>query len=208
MFMMSDVMQTRGRARDEHVQGCYEQGVMMKVSVARRWVVAAVSAALAVATVSGCSGESQDDPTGPAVSPSSSTADVEALADGEYFGFVTDVSDDALGIRLAEFFDGDDARAAAAADGLDPDDALPNGFYMRDDDGQVYHVALAEDLSASLYDTTTDPIATRELDRQELIALFTGDADATWVYGSLEDLPAHLTIQGAEVTGLTEQYLP
>lgn len=135
-------------------------------------------------------------------------ADAGELSDGEHFGFVSDVTEDAVTFEPAEFLTGDEALEAAREDGaIGPADDLPNDFHIRYQDTAPLALPLAADFEASLLDNS-DLDETRTLEAASMESLYRGELDAPWMYGPRERLPVVLRVEGGEVVRADEHYLP
>ena len=129
-----------------------------------------------------------------------------ALADGTHFGFVSAFTSTRLTFEPAEFISGRDAQIAAVEDGeLAPGQELHSDFYVRRLNSPV-ELGVAPAFEGELLDNIA--ITHREVTRDEMVDLFAGTGDAGWVYGWLEDLPVHLTLEDGEVVRAVEWYLP
>lgn len=135
-------------------------------------------------------------------------ADAGELSDGEHFGFVSDVTEDAVTFEPAEFLTGDEALEAAREDGaIGPEDELPNDFHVRYQDTAPLALPLAADFEASLLDNS-DLGETRTLDAASMESLYRGELDAPWMYGPRERLPVVLRVEGGEIVRAEQHYLP
>jgi len=172
---------------------------------------------IAIAVV-GC-GTALDDVTSTTTTEATTTSDATTtttgaqatISDGEHFGFVRQVAEDALIFDPAEFLSGDAALAAARADGvIGADEKLPNDFYI--DNPEKEEVRLEVDPAAKfilIVSSGTGDLAEKVVSYGELFRLWAGVDDTSPNYGFVVgELPMTMTISQARVTGGEQQYLP
>jgi hypothetical protein len=137
--------------------------------------------------------------------------DAPGLDDGRHFGFVSAVDLDARTITfdLAQWLTGEEADAAAEADGvIEPGESVPNDSYVVNDNPRLRVVPLGFDVGVLLIDWPN----CCENAGSTLDAL----AAATDSAGSNETGPRNqpgvtgywLTLDGGEIVGIEEQYRP
>lgn len=177
------------------------------------WVWVAIALVVAVVLVIGTLaafvtfGRETDGQSEPVPAPTPSAA----LPDGEVFAFINEVGGAEITVDPALMLTGEQARAAAEADGvIAPGEDLPNDFYIQNadpgpltvgvtDDAEL--VVLTFDASGSIVET---PIALADL-----AEAFTGDYPGVAIYGLVAgEFPVTLTVEGGMVTGFTQAYLP
>jgi hypothetical protein len=167
-----------------------------------------VKRALAVGLVlvlAACSGGGDDDAGGGASSDKTTTTPPlhaeQDLADGEHFGFVTAL--DPTRFRLvfdeAELLTGDEAAAAAAADGKGLNE---DGSYVSNPDDRMNRVTLSEDIVVRLLKPCCD---LHEVSFESWLSGFEPD-DRTF-YGTA-DSHYRITIEDQKVVAVDEVYLP
>jgi hypothetical protein len=164
-----------------------------------------VAAVVLVLVLAACSGGG-DDTGADDASPEKTTTTpplhaTEDLADGEHFGFVTAL--DPTRFRLvfdeAELLTGDEAAAAAAADGKGVNE---DGSYVRNPDDRMNRVTLSEDLVVRLLKPCCD---LHEVSFQSWLDGFEPD-DRTF-FGTA-DSHYRITIEDQTVVEVDEVYLP
>ncbi len=163
----------------------------------------------AVLVLAGCSDATGDQPT------TTTTEGVPpAIDDGTWFAFVTVGEDETgemnLGLDLAEFLSGEEARQAAVEDGVIADgEDLPNDFYIDNDEiiMELLHVgegAVFEMISGD------DTAQTVEVDASQFAELYDGTYAGEPVYGVVAHTPIAMNVVVVDnlVTGATAVYLP
>lgn len=159
------------------------------------------------------SGAGTERPVGEASADEDADADEgrgaeDVLADGEHFGFVSAFTVDAITFEPAEYLTGEEAREAAREDGqIGPDDDLPNDFYVRQAGSAELTLPVEAGFEASLLDNG-DLDETHTLDAESMAGLYAGELDAPWMYDARERLPVVLRIEGGQVVGADQHYLP
>jgi hypothetical protein len=181
------------------------------MSIRSKFSITVLLGAVAILGV-GCEGND----AGPEVTATPTVASTlaaevtDAIPSGTTFAFVRGVEGGALILDPAAFLSGDEALAAAREDGfVGADEELPNDFYIRNLEQEALSVPLADAAMFTLIGfDATGGLADVEVDRATLEALLTG-GDASAYYGFIAtDLPMTLDIEGGEVTGGRQQYLP
>jgi hypothetical protein len=127
----------------------------------------------------------------------------DGLADGGHVARIVsiDAPVSAIEIDLAEMLTGEEAVAAARADGeIGPDEDLPNDFYVRDLDDTVHHVGIDDDAVVALIDCNggCQPV---EVALSDFLV-----GKATPFNG--EFALYEITVTGGRVSAITEIYLP
>jgi hypothetical protein len=150
-----------------------------------------------------------DDDTG--ATPTTQPVTAQPIADGEWFSFVTVGEDETgaitLGVDVAEMLTGDEAKAAAVADGvIAAGEDLPNDFYTSNPEKvlELLHVSGFTMLSGA------DPGAKIVVDAQILASLYDGTYTGEPIYGVVPGTPIAMdvTVNDGLVTGASEVYLP
>lgn len=173
------------------------------VAIALVVAVVLVIGTLAVFLAFGRETDGTSDPATP--------APVAALPDGEVFAYINEVGGAEITVDPALMLTGEEARAAAEADGvIGPGEDLPNDFYIRNTDPGPLTVGVADD--ADLVVLTFDSggsITETSIALADLVVAFTGDYPGVPIYGLVAgEFPVTLTVEGGTVTGFTQVYLP
>jgi hypothetical protein len=156
---------------------------------ALRSTLSSLAVASLLLALAGCGSETTAVPAG----------EQPALTDGIHQGWLVSVDQDTITLELARFLSGEEALAAAEADGEDVDGGLPNDFYVDDLDEQVA-IAIAEEVSVQLIDCTEAclPVDVALDDLIEgTVAPYNGDRALVEV-----------AVEEGTVRTLTELYLP
>lgn len=177
-----------------------------------KWLLGAVAVvvvaglAVAGATLLG------DDDTG--ATPTTQPLTVQPIADGEWFSFVTVGEDETgavtLGIDMAEMLDGDEAKAAAVADGvIAPGEDLPNDFYISNPEEVLELLHVSDDARFTML-SGADPGEKIVVDAPVLASLYNGTYTGEPVYGVVAGTPIAMdvTVNDGLVTGASAVYLP
>jgi hypothetical protein len=174
-------------------------------------------------TVGGCQTTSEEfasTTSAAATAETSSTAHqttqpAATVPDGTHFGFIHEVSDGTVVFDPAEWLGGDEAVAAARADGaIGPTEDLPNPFYIRNPvvDSLRLPVAPGAGFTLLVYDDTGAPGAQETVSYGDLLRLWAPEnvGDHYYSQTAWDDfgLAMYLTISGGLVTGGMEQYIP
>jgi hypothetical protein len=122
-----------------------------------------------------------------------------ALTDGIHQGWLVSVDQDTITLELARLLSGEEALAAAEADGEDVEGGLPNDFYVDDLDEQVA-LALAEEVSVQVIDCTETCVPI-DVALDDLI-------DGTVAPYNSDRALVEVALEGGTVRTLTELYLP
>jgi hypothetical protein len=138
--------------------------------------------------------------------------DAPALDDGRHFGFISAVDLDARTVTfdLAQWLSGEEANAAAEADGaIEPGEGVPNDYYIVNDNPRLRVVPLSFDVGVLLVDwpnccesvgaTLDDVVAAIDADGEITAAGFRYYPGETGYW---------LTIDGGEIVSIEEQYRP
>ena len=133
------------------------------------------------------------------------------LEDGRHFGFIetVDAPGGSITFDLAYFFTGDEANEVAAERGDETPD--PNDYYVVNDNPRLRDLALAPDVTISVFDWN------RCCDEQVVVDITTFadvmaqpdgsvEMDGQLYYGVLS--PYWVTVEDGVVTEIEEQYLP
>jgi hypothetical protein len=182
---------------------------------------ASVLAVIALSTmIAGCSArETQDTTTTSTPITTTTTAVtpstvVQAIADGEWFAFVTVDTDDSgeptLGIDVAEVLTGEEARQAAIDAGvIGEGEDLPNDFFISNPEPTRELLHLAPDADITVI-SATDPGMTIDVEVEDLQALYEGTYPLDDVYGIVpgEPIAMEVTIVDGMVTAAHAFYLP
>lgn len=97
-------------------------------------------------------------------------------------------------LDMVEWFSGDEAKQAAQEDGLNGEDATPNGYYIRNADETPVTLTLAQD--AQIY--VLDDVKSKLADTQSFIAAADDAVDRLF----------HVWSLGEQVAAMNEQYRP
>jgi hypothetical protein len=171
-------------------------------------IVRTFAAALALAALlAGCLGDDAagNDPVvnDPAVTNPSAHDDAAdddgTLPDGEHEGRLAAFDEASVTIAVVRVLSGEEAEAAAAAEGVDVAEGLPNDVYVQDAGTRVV-VPLAADVDVQLVDCA----AGCGLVAVSLDALIAGEVEP---YGGPAPVMAY-RIEGGEVVAMAEVYLP
>lgn len=127
-----------------------------------------------------------------------------AIENGTHFGFASEFSGGALTLTLAELYiDQDEAAAESAKDGLGEP---PNGFYIREPDGDPVSLPVANQATVSVIDGGT--MQPESIGLERLTAMYDGSDNPSWMYGTLDRWPVTITVANGVVTDISEQYVP
>lgn len=157
-----------------------------------------------------------DTATTPAITAPGATSTGLVLSDGEHFGFLVDVTVDHLLFDPAEFLTGDEALAAARADGyIGPDETLDNDFYIKNPEDEAASLVVdpAVTFSLLIVDATGSPTE-KTIPYAALVSLWEGTGDGDVYYSGLAQglgaitVPMNVDVTGGRVTHGSEQYLP
>jgi hypothetical protein len=134
-----------------------------------------------------------------AETPAVPVGEEPALTDGIHQGWLVSVDQDTITLELARFLSGEEALAAAAADGEEVEGGPADGFYVDDLDEQA-SLALSEELSVQLLDCS-EACMPVDVELEDLIdgvvAPYNGDRALVEV-----------AVEEGTVRTLTELYLP
>ena len=176
-------------------------------------LVAAV-AMLGAACEDGSEVDSTSTPTASAettMTPTGTTASGKAeMPTGTTFVFVRGIEGGSLLLDPASFLSGEEALEAAREDDfVGADEELPNDFYIRNLERESLIFAVAEDATFTLIGfDASGGLADVEVDRATFEALLAGGETSDY-YGFIPtELPMILEIEGGEVRGGRQQYLP
>ena len=134
--------------------------------------------------------------------PTTSPVAAADLPDGEHVGVVRALTADTVYVDLVEWFEGADAAAACAADGVHDNGWEQCGVYhVRDADDRVSALPVRPGASASY----VDPWTAESVDVPSVAAL-AGTPAVSDAPGSSSYV--RLTVAGGEVTGLAGVYVP
>jgi hypothetical protein len=152
---------------------------------------------VAVFAASGCQGDS--DPEGP-------------VADGRHFGYVADATSDppAIDFDIAEFLTGDEASAAAVEDGVLPEgEAVPNDYYVRNEDKTAVELVVASDVAVTHIQCPDSCTEGLPGDFEAFAASFdeTGEKTLADEYRGAQS-QYWVILQDGEVVAIDEQYVP
>lgn len=169
-----------------------------------------VAAFLAVLALVGCS----DSETGDGSTTTTTDGSVQPVDDGTWFAFVTVGEDESgemtLGIDLAEFLTGEEARAAAVEDGVIADgEDLPNDFYI-DNDDVVLELLHADEAARFIMISGADTEQKVEVDGSIFAEIYEGTYAGDPLYGVVAHTPIAMdvTIAGGVVSEAVAVYLP
>jgi hypothetical protein len=153
-----------------------------------------------------------DDDTG--ATPTTQPVTAQPIADGEWFSFVTVGEDETgaitLGVDVAEMLTGDEAKAAAVADGvIAAGEDLPNDFYTSNPEKVLELLHVSDDAGFTML-SGADPGAKIVVDAQILASLYDGTYTGEPIYGVVPGTPIAMdvTVNDGLVTGASEVYLP
>ena len=124
------------------------------------------------------------------------------LADGDHVGVLRAVTADTVYLDLVDWFEGADAAAACAADGVQHDGVeLCNDYYVRDTDDQVVSLPVRPGARASYVDPyTTEQVGVATVAALEgTSAVSDGSGAVTYV---------RVTVAGGAVTRVAGVYVP
>jgi hypothetical protein len=156
---------------------------------ALRSTLSSLAGASLLLTLAGCGAETTAVPAG----------DPPALTDGAHQGWLVDIGQDTVTLELARLLSGEEALAAAEADGEDVEGGLPNDFYVDDLDEQVT-LSLAEDVSVQVIDCTEACVPV-DVAVDDLI-------DGTVAPYNGDRALVEVAVEEGTVRTLTELYLP
>ncbi len=142
------------------------------------------------------------------VETSSTTVPAGGLGDGETFAWVKGLTGDGLLVDPARMLTGEEARRAAVEAGvIEEGEDLPNDFFILDesDATSVVPIASAAEFALLLFEDGS-PVET-PVDYAEFVAVLDGSNPD--VYGVVDGvIPATVTIEEGQVTGVVQTYLP
>lgn len=173
-------------------------------------MVATISVAAAVLVGCNAQGEGVEDPT----TTSSTPPRENSIEDGTHFADVIVGEDQGgrvtLGVDLADFLTGEEARQAAVDAGvIGEGEDLPNDFFIVNDDEkyELLHVADAAEFAMISALTPDTEIV---LDVDAFVSLYEGTYDADDVYGVVAGTPIAMdvTVADGQVLSATAVYLP
>lgn len=131
--------------------------------------------------------------------------------DGEMFGFVTAVDAASVTFDPARMLSGQEAREAAAADGvIGSGEDLPNDFYIDNPDADLLTLPVTDDLRPTVltFDSGGD-ITETDIALSELAVAFTGDHPGVAIYGLVAgEFPMTVVVDGGTLVEMTQVYLP
>lgn len=167
--------------------------------------------ALAVAlALTACSGGGAATTTSVAATPST-TVVVTAAPEIEQFAFVRAIDESEVQFDPATMLTGDEAVAAARADGvLAEGEDLPNDYYISNPDTEETVAALDPDGEYYLigFGTPGGELIDRRMSLDDLVAVLNG-ANSDLFYGIIPgEVPMILTLSGDTVVAAHQQYLP
>jgi hypothetical protein len=122
-----------------------------------------------------------------------------ALTDGIHQGWLVSVDQDTVTLELAQLLSGEEALAAAEADGQDVEGGLPNDFYV-DDLGEQVTLTLAEEVSVQVIDCTEACVPV-DVALDDLV-------DGTVTPYNGDRALVEVAVEEGTVRTLTELYLP
>ena len=126
-------------------------------------------------------------------------AGADALPDGRWFGYVDTASPTSISFDLACWFTGQAAIDAAAEDGAES--PPPNDFHIRNDNPRQRVVPVGSGATVEWLPAPGDPAtATAEYTTYE-----------TWVAeraGRAHQPGVWIMVDGGQISGITEQYVP
>jgi hypothetical protein len=160
----------------------------MAMSALRSTLFNLVGASLLI-TLAGCGAETTAVPAG----------EQPALTDGIHQGWLVDIGRETVTLELARLLSGEEALAAAEADGEDVEGGLPNDFYIDDLDEQA-KVYLSETLSVQLIDCSEACVPV-DVALDDLV-------DGTVAPYNGERALVEVAVEDGTVRTLTELYLP
>ncbi|HEX6301513.1 MAG TPA: hypothetical protein VF148_13700 [Acidimicrobiia bacterium] len=167
-----------------------------------------ITVLVATLTVAGCSG------AGSNRGSTTTVSQVQPIADGTWFAFVTVGEDETgemtLGIDLAEMLTGEEARTAAIEDGeIAEGEDLPNDFYIDNDEQvlELLHVAGDAQFALISGSDTSEKIL---VDAPIFAEVYEGTYSGEPLYGVPSGTPIamEVTITDGLVSGGDAVYLP
>ena len=121
----------------------------------------------------------------------------DSLLDGEWFGYVDEVTTTQTEFDLACWFNGEAAALAAAEDSKES--PPPNGYYVRNDNAGLRRLAVADGAAVTWLPNPGDPTTEETVPYPEWLA---GRASRGFQPG------VWLTVDGGAVVHIREQYVP
>lgn len=172
-----------------------------------RWARSAAALALAGLLV-GCSPGAVEPP------PTPETPEEPALADGDYFAYITvgrDQSDEiTLAVDLAEMLTGEEARQAAIDAGvIEEGEELPNDFFIDNPEIVMELIHLADDVEITVI-SGTDTSEQILIDGATLERLYEGTYSGDPIYGIPAGVPIvmDIVVEDGLITEAHAVYLP
>lgn len=180
-----------------------------KIALIAVAAVAVAAAGILVLTVLGVlfvtpvTSEQAPPPSAPVIEP--------ALANGELFGYISEIGDGTIIVDPAEMLTGRAAHDAAVEPGIiTEDEDLPNDFYIANPEAQTVSIAVAPD--AELTVLTLDAngmIEETPITLSRLASALAGVEEGMAIYGlDSSAFPVSMTIGQGAVTALSQVYLP
>lgn len=145
----------------------------------------------------GCGGSGNPEPT-------------SALADGRYFGYIRWMGEPSIAFDRAQFFMGEEANEAAAADhAIEYGETVENDYYIRNRDRRVVVLAVAADVRVTAVRCPASCKDGVPGDYDGLVASFSTPGEKS-LMDDYRGAKGHywVTIDHGRVTAIDEQYLP
>jgi hypothetical protein len=179
-----------------------------------RWQARLMASLAMAGLLVGCATDAGEPTPTTQPTPTTEAPGEPALADGEYFGFVTVGRDESgeitLGVDLAEMLTGEEAREAAVEAGdIEEGEDLPNDFFIANPDIVMELVDIADDAEITVI-SGSDTSQSITVDTVQLESLYEGTYSGDAVYGIVAGQPIvmDLVIEGGVVTEAHAVYLP
>lgn len=164
-----------------------------------------------VLAVAACRGSGAATSTTSVATSPSTTVVVTTAPEIEQFAFVRAIDESEVRFDPATMLTGDEAVAAARADGvLAEGEDLPNDYYISNPDTEETIAALDPNGEYSLigFSTPGGELVNRQMSLDDLVAVLNG-ANPELFYGIIPgDVPMILTLSGETVVAAHQQYLP
>lgn len=136
---------------------------------------------------------------------------VAGMPAGETFAYLVEVGSDSVTIDPARMLTGEQARAAAAEDGvIGPNEDLPNDFYIVNPDPGSTSVDVDPDATVTvLAFDSAGAMVESPIGLSDLAAAFRGEDPGVEIYGLVPgEFPVTVVIENGTVQSIEQTYLP
>lgn len=142
--------------------------------------------------------------------PDGSKVGKVAVKAGKVFGFVRYFDGKCLYVDPAEMFGNEAAVKAAREDGeIGPNEDLPNPFYIRNRDREVFAVPVSGTFKVTLLFSSDSGMVTRHFTGTTFAALYGPGRDPYWDgYSPLNNIPTDLRVSEGRAARVDEVYIP